>query len=157
MHPLLTGPLRAVTLPEPEQGLARSSSESLARFLPEAGPPLTLRVEDPGTGRQLEIQMPAAGLRVLAETLAQLALGHRLTLVPLEAELSTQHAAEFLGVSRPYFVKLLEQGHIPFRKVGEQRRVRFLELLRYREEHTQAAVAAVAAMSSEHQQLGLYE
>jgi len=157
MHPLLTGPLRAVTLPEPEQGLARTSSESLARFLPEAGPPLTLRVEDPGTGRHLEIQVPAASLRVLADTLAQLALGHRLTLVPLEAELSTQYAAEFLGVSRPYLVELLEQGQIPFRRVGEQRRVRFLELLRYREAQEQAAVAAVAAMSSEHQRLGLYE
>jgi excisionase family DNA binding protein len=77
--------------------------------------------------------------------------------VPLQAELSTQQAAELMGVSRPYFVKLLEQGRIPFRKVGEQRRVRYQDLLRYLEEYQREAAAAVSEMSAEAQRLGFYE
>ena len=83
--------------------------------------------------------------------------GHLVTLVPLQAELSTQQAAELMGVSRPYFVKLLEQGEIPFRKVGEQRRVRYQDLLRYLDEYQRTATTALAEMTAEAQALGLYE
>jgi len=85
------------------------------------------------------------------------ATGHPVTLVPLQAELSTQQAAELMGVSRPYFVKLLEQGRLPFRKVGEQRRVRYQDLLRYLEEYERGATAAAAQMTADAQDLGLYE
>jgi excisionase family DNA binding protein len=61
--------------------------------------------------------------RVPADVLARMAEGKAVTLVPLHAELSTQQAAELMGMSHPYFIKLLEQGKMPFCKVGEQRRV----------------------------------
>ena len=80
-----------------------------------------------------------------------------MTIIPLHAELSTQQAADLLGVSRPYFVKLLEQGKIPYRKVGQQRRVCYQDLLRYIEEYRKAAKAALDEMTAEAQRLGLYE
>jgi excisionase family DNA binding protein len=155
--PLLAGSIRPITLPEPEQGLARRSSESLAHLNAGDTEPVTLRFEDPDSGAEVETTIPAAALRVLTQALAQMAEGHPVTLVPLQAELSTQQAADLLGVSRPYFVKLLEQGQIPFRKVGEQRRVRYRDLLRYLDEHERRASAAASQMTAEAQDLGLYE
>ena len=155
--PLLAGPIDAITLPEPDQGLARRSSESLAHLNAGDTEPVTLRFEDPSSGEEVETTIPAAALRVLVQALAQMAEGHPVTLIPRQAELSTQQAAELLGVSRPYFVKLLEQGQIPFRKVGEQRRVRYRDLLRYVDGYERMATAAASQMTSEAQDLGLYE
>jgi excisionase family DNA binding protein len=154
---LLAGTIHPITVPEPEQGLARRSSESLAPFLPGDTEPVTLRFQHPRSGREIEATIPAAALRVLTQALAQMADGHPVTLVPLQAELSTQQAADLLGVSRPYFVKLLGQGRIPFRKVGEQRRVRYQDLLRYLDEYERDGAAAASQMTSEAQELGLYE
>jgi excisionase family DNA binding protein len=116
-----------------------------------------LRLEDPRTGKQIEATVPSVAVRVLAEVLSQMAEGNPVTLVSLQAELSTQQAADLLGVSRPYVVKLLEKGTIPFRKVGEQRRVRYRDLLRYMEEYQAQARAALDEMTAEAQRLGLYE
>jgi excisionase family DNA binding protein len=157
MSTLLTGPIHAITLPEPELDLARESSASLSQLFPADAQPVTLRFADPQSGNEVEATVPGAAMRVLAEALAQMADGHPVTLVPLQAELSTQQAAELMGVSRPYFVKLLEGGQIPFRKVGEQRRVRYQDLLRYLEEHQRRATEAVSQMTAEAQELGLYE
>jgi excisionase family DNA binding protein len=71
-------------------------------------------------------------------------------------EMTTQEAANFLNVSRPYFVKLLEQGKIPYHKVGVRRRVRLEDLLRYIEENKKSAAQALNEMAAEHQRLGLY-
>jgi excisionase family DNA binding protein len=86
-----------------------------------------------------------------------MAEGHSVTLLPLDAELSTQQAADLLGVSRPYFVKLLEEGRIPFRKVGAQRRVRLEALRHYIANYQQEASAALEEMTADAQRAGLYE
>jgi len=157
MTTLITGSIQPVSLPEPEQRLARRSQETLSHFLPGGVEPVTLRFADPRSGEQIEATVPAAAMRVLVEALGQMAAGRPVTLVPLHAELSTQQAAELMGVSRPYFVKLLEQGRIPFRRVGEQRRVRYQDLLLYLDEYERAAAAAASQMTMDAQDLGLYE
>jgi excisionase family DNA binding protein len=157
MTTLLAGPMQAISLPEPEQDLARASSESLSQLFPSDAQPVTLRFADPQSGNQVEATVPGAAMRVLAEALAQMAAGHPVTLVPLQAELSTQQAADLMGVSRPYFVKLLEGGQIPFRKVGEQRRVRYQDLQRYLESYQRGVTEAVSQMTADAQELGLYE
>jgi len=157
MATLLAGPVRSVILPEQETGLALTSSDALARFDNAENQPLTLHLENPRTGQSIEATIPAVAVRVLAEVLVRMAEGKAVTLVPLNAELSTQQAAELLGVSRPYFVKLLEQGKMPFRRVGEQRRVLYQDLLAYIEEYQREAHAALDEMTADAQRMALYE
>lgn len=155
MTTLIAGSVRSVILPEQETALARVSSAVLADF-DGAGPPLTMRLENPQTGQHIETTVPAAAVRLLADVLARMAAGQAVTLIPLHAELSTQQAADILNVSRPYFIKLLEEGKMPFRKVGEQRRVRYQDLLAYMEAYQKAANAALEEMTADAEDMGLY-
>lgn len=159
---LLSGPAAPVTLPEQETALAKASSETLSHFVQGSShgtdaAPLSLRLTNPATGDTMEAHVPAVAVRLLADVLAKLAEGQAVTLLPLHAELSTQQAADLLGVSRPYFVKLLEQGKIPHRKVGEQRRVRYAHLLRYLELERHEAGQALDELVAVSEEMGLYE
>jgi excisionase family DNA binding protein len=69
--------------------------------------------------------------RLLKEILLIMAQGKALSLIPSESEITTQQAAEMLNVSRPYLVKLLETGTIPFHKVGKHRRILLEDIVNY--------------------------
>ena len=77
--------------------------------------------------------------------LLEIAQGHAVAVTALDAELTTQEAANHLKVSRPHLIRLLEEGQIRFRRVGTHRRVRFGDLEAYRtkaeEDHRQAMAA----------------
>jgi hypothetical protein len=60
-----------------------------------------------------ETQVPTMAMRLLAEALRQIAIGKGVAVLPLDAEISTQQAANILNVSRPYLVGLLEENKIP--------------------------------------------
>lgn len=157
MTPLLAGHIKSAALPESELHLARASSASLSGLLAGAAESVSLRFTDPQTGEEVEVTVPRAALRMLAEALAQMGEGHSVLLAPLRAELSTQQAAELMGVSRSYFAKLLESGELPCSGAGEARRVRYHDLVRYLAAQRRSGVEAVSRMTSEAQELGLYE
>jgi excisionase family DNA binding protein len=104
-----------------------------------------------------ELCLPASVYTLLARVVHELARGNAVRVVPVSAELTTQQAADLLNVSRPFLVKLLESGEIPFHHVGTHRRVRFDDVMAYRHRRSRARRAALAEMAREAQEMGLYE
>jgi excisionase family DNA binding protein len=144
--------LSAPVLPtDAEAHLARTSSRLLAACMGH-GETARLRVID---GDQGIIEIPVSALRLLIDILAQMAEGNGVTIVPVHAELTTQQAADFLNVSRPYLVGLLEGKELPFHKVGTHRRVLFKDLLAYRERSRLDMDQALDQLAQQAQEHGL--
>lgn len=147
----LRNELPTPVLPNPQEAeLARASSRLLATCIGH-GATARLRVID-GDG---EIEVPVSALRLLVDILANMAEGNAVSIVPIHAELTTQQAADFLNVSRPYLVGLVERGELPHHKVGTHRRVFFRDLLDYRQQRMDQSKAALDALAEQAQKLGL--
>ena len=99
------------------------------------------------------IEIPESAFRLFLEILNQMAQGNAITLVPTHHELTTQQAADLFGVSRPYFVKLLDQGEIPHHRVGTRRRLNFQDLLAYMEKVKGESRNALDQLAQEAQEL----
>jgi excisionase family DNA binding protein len=139
---------------EKEAALARESSHKLARHLPRRRSSLQVRLLH--KGREAEtLEIPALAARLLLDILKQMANGNAVTILPVHPELSTQQAAELLNVSRPFLIQLLDQGHIPCRKVGTHRRVRFEDLIAYKRHEDQRRREALDELAAHDQELGL--
>jgi excisionase family DNA binding protein len=135
---------------EKEADLARDSSRLLAACIGR-GPTARLRVID-GEG---EIEVPVSALRMLVDILANMAEGNAVSIVPIHAELTTQQAADFLCVSRPHLVGLVDRGLLPHHKVGTHRRIYFRDLLDYRKQSMSQSKAALDALAEQAQKLGM--
>lgn len=99
---------------------ARNVLSKLTKAQSQSGLDLHFNAET----RNRTVQLPPEALPALLAILEALEHGDKVTIVREQAELTTTEAARELHVSRPYLVKLLEQGAMPFRKVGNQRRIR---------------------------------
>lgn len=143
--------MRRVRMPtETEVMLAAESSQRLAASL-SSGDQARLRLIDGDT----DVTVPVVAIHMLVDILNQMALGNAVSLVPIHAELTTQQAADLLSVSRPYLVKQLESGAIPFHKLGRHRRIRYCDLMAYQAQVDQDGREAVDALTAEAQELGL--
>lgn len=137
---------------EEEAALAKESSGVLSRHVSRHN---TLSLAIKAAGKTEAMRLPASAARLLLEMLTQMAEGNPVTLIPLHAELTTQEAAGHLNVSRPFLIRILEQGEIPFRKVGTHRRVMLRDLLAYKKRADAARLKALDQLVEEAQRLKL--
>lgn len=117
------------TAAEVEQ--AKLSSRTLSKYADADRVQLSLRGSN---GETDELVLPGHVLQILLDVLAEVSQGNAISLIPYHQEISTQDAANLLNVSRPFLVRLLESGDIPFRKVGAHRRVKLQDVLSYKEQ-----------------------
>ena len=99
--------------------------------------------------------MPQSAMLALGQALSRIAKGASFSILSVDTELTTQMAADQLGVSRPYLIKLLDEGLIEYRKVGAHRRVKAASLMRYKQTDDITRQAAADALACEVYELGL--
>ena len=104
-----------------------------------------------------KINIPEPIYQVLLQVVHAMASGKAISIIPQQQELTTQQAAEFLNVSRPYLIKLLEQGEIPHIKVGSHRRVRFDDLMNYKQQRDVKRDQLLTELTQMSQEAGFYE
>ena len=147
---------RPAVLPETERKDALEASRAVAMLTGRGA----VRVEAvpirEGEQPQTFI-LPAPAVQLLTDMLVHLGAGTAVAVIPDHAELTTQQAADFLNVSRPWIIKLIERKELPHRMVGTHRRVLFSELRAYREHLNAARRTALDELVAEDQALGEYE
>jgi excisionase family DNA binding protein len=141
--------IRQLPPDEQESTTAQHSKQLLSRYARE-NESLTLRVIDAEQSEPIEL--PAGAVSMLLDILGAMAAGRGVTLIPEDAELTTVQAAEILNVSRPFLIKLLEQGRIPYRKVGRHRRIRLEDMMRYKQAIDQEREAVLDQLAADAQE-----
>ncbi len=101
------------------------------------------------------ISIPLKALKLFTSILSNMAEGKSIALLPTDAEISTQQAAEILNVSRPHIIKLLEKGNIPYKKVGSHRRILLQDILEYESKFKKKRRKQLNSLASEAQKLNL--
>ena len=99
--------------------------------------------------------VPRGAVALLARILAHMANGQGVSVVPANAELTTQQAADLLNVSRPFLIGLLTAGEIEFRLVGKHRRIRAESLLDYMRSDDQRRRQHADELTALNQEMGL--
>jgi excisionase family DNA binding protein len=135
-----------ITIQKAEQ----SAVEKLEHLL-ERGNPSLVTV----TGEK--VKLPATVYEVLKRIVALMADGKAVTLIPDNQVVTTQRAADILGMSRPFFIKLLGTGAMAHHRVGNQRRVYLRDVLKYAHRREQERQAALNRLSRQAFDTGLYE
>lgn len=105
------------------------------------------------------VPLPEEIFHVLVDIVSAMKIGKAITVAPVDQMLTTQEAADFLGISRPTLVKLLETGRLPFERVagGRHRRIRLDDVIRYQESKRRESRETLASMTAEAAKQELYD
>jgi excisionase family DNA binding protein len=133
--------------------LAKENSEILKQYIKDHGS-ASLKLIG---AESKEIALPDSILRLVYEAMVSAASGKRLRLVEEDEEVSPEKAAEFLQVSRPYLVRLLDSGEIPFHYVGTHRRITMSDLIEYKRKRKIKSKEALQRMTELSEEMGLYD
>ncbi|MCW5699804.1 MAG: excisionase family DNA-binding protein [Rhodospirillales bacterium] len=141
------------TITPEEAGVARDTSRTLAEHLRRQGGLQVRLLEDSEEAET--VTLPAGAVRQLIEILAHMAEYKMVKVIPVDSELTTQQAADVLNVSRPFLVRLLEEGTIPYHKVGTHRRVAAKDLMNHKARVETERRKVLDELVAEAQELGL--
>jgi len=136
-----------------EAALAREAARAIAARLDDETV-LRLRLLDDDRDAET-VTLPPSAVRLLVSLLEELGRGKAVELMPVHAELTTQQAADLVHVSRPFLIRLLDEGRIPFRRVGTHRRVRLDDVMAYKHASDRKRREALDALAALDQEMGL--
>lgn len=151
---MTTTPADLATPSAADASAARESARVLARSLSRAADAVHLRIDEPDAPQE-SVTVPAEAARLLLTILTKMGNGNAVRVISDDDELSTGDAAQVLNVSRPYVIKLLDEGTIPSHRIGTHRRVLAKDVMAYRDEHFRARKAVLDRMAAIDQELGL--
>ena len=130
--------------------------EKLIQRLRDLDPGETITVQF-GSRKQRDavtVEVPTGAAAAFKDVLEAMAAGRGVTVVPENTELTTTQAAAALNVSRPYLIKLLDEGVILHRKVGSHRRIPLDDLLAYKNRVYRERQAVLEELTKEAQREG---
>jgi excisionase family DNA binding protein len=104
-----------------------------------------------------KIRIPLSALRLLVKILKETSQGRSVSIVPVATEVTTQAAAELLGCSRPHVIKLLEAGKIKYTKVGKHRRIKYEDIVSYKNEMKAEQEQLIKEIMDTDEKSGLYD
>ncbi len=137
-----------------ESALARESSRVLSLHVSSTADERYLCVID-DNGEQEKVTIPSSAFRLLLDILSQMSLGNAVNVTPVQAVLTTQEAADMLNVSRPFLVKLLENGKIPFHKTGAHRRIYYKDIIDYKSHIDSQRTQSLDELAAQAQELDI--
>ncbi len=141
----------------PSSSLAQQAKEALHALAPmvQQNCAKDFEMRSVNETHSVTVRVPQEAFDLFLDILGQMANGNAVTLIPIHAEMTTQQAADFLNVSRPYLIDLVEKGALPFRYVGTHRRIKFVDLADYKKQMEERSRVALEALAQEAQKLGL--
>lgn len=107
--------------------------------------------------QEQEVILPESVVALLRQAAHELAQRKAVTIVPHSRTLTTQGAADILNVSRPYLIRLLDQGCFPYTRTGTHRRIRLDDLMQYKAKRDATREQALDELTQINQAIGLYE
>lgn len=137
-----------------EREIAQSSFEALSSAMAHLN---TEKVDIEIEGRNDKIVLPLSALKFLEDILKNMSEGKIISIVPLATEVTTQKAAEILGCSRPHLIKILEDGEIPFTKIGRHRRIMIEDVVAYKKKMKEEQRQHIIDIMAEDEEDGLYD
>lgn len=150
----MTTQTQKLSLPTAEEVLlARECSRTLAAVLETRDETQQIELSTPSGSQR--VMVPVSALRMLVEILTQVGAGNAVSIIPIHAELTTQEAADLLNVSRPFLIAALDRGEIPFRRVGTHRRIRYEDVLTYKERIDSERKKNLEELAAQAQELNL--
>ena len=135
-----------------EVAIARESSRMLSAFLQTRSESQRIDIFD-DNGASHPVLVPVSALRLLINILSETGKGCAVCVTPIHADLTTQEAAGLLSISRPFLAQLLERGDIPFHTAGTHRRVRYKDVIAYKERRDAEGREALDALAEQAQAL----
>ena len=132
----------------------RESLEALVHLLDRPGAKPATEIRGPGGET---IVLPAEVFELLRDVVKAMSEGQAVTIAPVHQRLTTQEAAELLGISRPTLIKLLDEGEIAYEQPARHRRLLLTEVLAYRDRRSTRRRAALDELVDVSEAAGLYE